>query len=130
MKHANRFADSFATNDLPDDFVELSECMASHTDRQLGYFGNGRFVAFRYEPRAEDVIWRDERTFGIATGAWQAFFDEILPLADLYGVNVGTNTRPADHVVLFDRTRKTGYFAPRQSAEAFLSHRQEMLPAV
>ena len=51
IKHVNRFAASFATSDLPDDFVELSECLAGQTDRHFGYFGNSRFVAFRYEPR-------------------------------------------------------------------------------
>jgi hypothetical protein len=114
--------------DLPYDFVELSECLAGQTDRQLGYFGEGRFVAFRYEPRAEDVMWRDERSFGIATGAWQEFMDQVQPLADLYDVNVGSNDRAAEHVLVFDRTRLTAYFAPRDSAEAFLDHRKQVLP--
>ena len=128
MKHINRFASGFAS-DLPDDFVELSECLPGQSDRQLGYFGDARFVAFRYEPRAEEVMWRDDRSFGIATGAWQAFFDDVLPLAELYSVNVGNTGKAADHVMLFDRTRKMAYFAPRQSAETFLSHRQDVLPA-
>jgi hypothetical protein len=115
--------------DLPADFVELSECLPAASDRQLGYFGDGRFVAFRYEPRAEDVMWCDERSFGIATGAWQRFLDEIEPLADLYGVNVGNHGRSADHVLVIDRVRLTCYFAPRASAEAFLTHRRELMPA-
>lgn len=129
MKHTNRFVASSAT-DLPYDFVELSECLPAQTDRQLGYFGSARFVSFRYEPRAEDVMWRDDRSFGIATGAWQVFFDDVLPLADLYNVNVGATGRAADHVLLFDRVRQIAYFAPRKSAEEFLSHRQQMMPAV
>jgi hypothetical protein len=115
--------------DLPGDFVELSECLPSHSDRQLGYFGDCRFVAFRYEPRAEDVMWCDERSFGIATGAWQRFLDEVEPLADLYGVNVGSHGRSAEHVLLYDRVRHTCYFAPRASAEEFLARRRELMPA-
>ena len=126
--HIDRMAIGPAIGEIPFDFVELSECFPSQTDRQLGYFGQSRFVAFRYEPRAEDVIWRDERSFGIATGAWQVFLDQIAPLADLYDVNVGSNGKTADHVLVFDRTRLTAYFAPRASAEAFLSHRQRVLP--
>lgn len=114
--------------DLPADFVELSEYLPSHSDRQLGYFGDCRFAAFRYEPRAEDVMWCDERSFGIATGAWQRFLDEVEPLADLYGVNVGSHGRSAEHVLVFDRVRSTCYFAPRASAEAFLARRRESMP--
>lgn len=115
--------------DLPADFVELSECLPSHSDRQLGYFGDSRFVAFRYEPRAEDVMWCDERSFGIATGAWQRFLDEVEPLAELYGFNVGSHGRSAEHVLVFDRVRHTCYFAPRAGAEALLARRRELAPA-
>jgi hypothetical protein len=117
-----------AVPEIPADFVEVRECLPVQSDRQLGYFGDGRFVAFRYEPRAEDVMWCDERSFGIATGAWQRFSDEIEPLADLYGVNVGSHARSADHVLVVDRVRSTCYFAPRASAEAFLSRRRELMP--
>lgn len=126
---AKPFVAAKGFSELPADFVELSECMPSHSDRQLGYFGDGRFVAFHYEPRAEDVMWRDERSFGIATGAWQRFLDEVEPLADFYGVNVGSHGRSAEHVLVFDRVRLTCYFAPRASAEAFLAHRRELMPA-
>lgn len=126
----NRTIGGSAT-ELPADFVRLIESLADNCDRQLGYFGAGRFVAFRYEPRAEDVIWEDERSFGIGTGAWQAFFDEVQPLADLYSVNVGNSGAAAgrpDHVLVFDRVGHTAYFAPRSSAEDFLARRREILP--
>lgn len=126
---ASPVAAAQAVCDLPPDFVELSECLPSRSERQLGYFGDGRYVAFRYEPRAEDVMWCDERSFGIATGAWQRFLDEVEPLADVYGVNVGSHGRSADHVLVFDRVRHTCYFAPRASAEAFLARRRELMPA-
>jgi len=124
--HKNRIA-GVGTAEIPYDFIELTECLPPQNERQLGYFGDARFVAFRYEPRAEDVIWCDDRSFGIATGAWQVFFDEIVPLAELYGVNAGNHGRAAQHVLMFDRVRHTAYFAPRESAEAFLSHRSELM---
>lgn len=126
---ANPMAAAQAMPELPSDFVELSECLPARSERQLGYFGDARFVAFRYEPRAEDVMWCDDRSFGIATGAWQRFLDEVEPLADLYGVNVGNHGRSAEHVLVFDRVRHTCYFAPRASAEAFLAHRRELMPS-
>jgi hypothetical protein len=127
--HTNRFA-NLGTAQLPEDFVELIECLPPRSERELGYFGDARYVAFRYEPRAEDVMWRDDRSFGISTGAWQAFLDEIQPLADLYDVNVGSNGRPATHVLLIDRTCQSAYFAPRESAEGFLAHRRDLMPGV
>ena len=113
---------------IPADFIELSECLPARSERQMGYFGDSRFVAFHYEPRAEDVMWRDERSFGIATGAWQRFLDEVEPLAELYGVNVGNHGRSAQDVLVFDRVRLTCYFAPRASAEAFLARRRDLMP--
>ena len=116
--------------DVPDDFVEILDALPSNIDRQLGYFGHARYVCFRFEPRAEDVIWTDEKTFGIATGAWQAFHQEVHPLADLYDVNVGADNRPAADVLVFDRVKLATYFAPRLSAESFLARRRELLPDV
>lgn len=117
-----------AVPEIPADFIEVRECLPVQSDRQMGYFGEGRFVAFRFEPRAEDVMWCDERSFGVATGGWMRFADEIEPLAELYGVNVGSHARQADHVLVLDRVRSTCYFAPRASAEAFLARRRELMP--
>jgi len=115
---------------LPQDFVEVVDCLPSQIDRQLGYFGNSRFVCFRYEPRAEDVIWTDEKSFGIATGGWQVFNREVQSLADLYDVQVGSDKAQADDVLVYDRVRLASYFAPRASAEAFLAQRRELIPDV
>ena len=117
-----------SAGEVPADFLELTDCLPLGSDRQWGYFGEGRFVAFRYEPRAEDVMWRDERSFGIATGAWQTFLDQMQPLADLYAVNVGTHNRAATDVLVLDRAKNTAYFASRKSAEAYLAHRQGVMP--
>ena len=116
--------------EVPEDFVEILDCMPAQIDRQLGYFGQSRYVSFRFEPRAEDVIWTDEKSFGIATGAWQTFHREVETLADLYDVNVGSEKRQADDVLVYDRVRLAAYFAPRASAEAFLAQRRELVPDV
>jgi len=115
---------------VPEDFAEILDCLPAQIDRQLGYFGSSRFVCFRYEPRAEDVIWTDEKSFGIATGAWQAFQREVGSMADLYGVNVGSDKGAGSDVLVYDRVRLAAYFAPRQSAEAFLARRRELVPDV
>ena len=75
-------------------------------------------------------MWSDESSFGIATGAWQVFHDDVQPIADLYDVNVGGEKKPADSVLLYDRIRAIGYFAPRQAAEAFLERRKAVMPSV
>src|SRR6476646_7641471 len=107
-----------------DGFVEIVDCLPAQIDRQLGYFGNSRFVCFRYEPRAEDVMWTDEKSFGIATGAWQTFHREVGSLADLYDVQLGSDKGPGSDVLVYDRVRLAAYFAPRESAEAFLARRR------
>jgi hypothetical protein len=115
---------------LPDDFVEVLDCLPTQIDRQLGYFGACRFVCFRYEPRAEDVIWTDEKSFGIATGAWEVFHQEVSSLAGVYDVHVGSDKCPATDVLVYDRVRLTAYFAPRESAESYLAQRRELVPDV
>jgi len=115
---------------VPTDFVEILDCLPAQIDRQLGYFGNSRYVCFRYEPRAEDVMWSDEKSFGIATGAWQTFHREIGTIADLYGVKVGSDKGAGSDVLVYDRVMFAAYFAPRQSAEAFLARRRDLVPDV
>ena len=125
----SRFGGSVSAQ-VPDNFVEIVDCLPAQIDRQLGYFGNSRFVAFRYEPRAEDVMWTDEKSFGIATGAWQTFHREVAGMADLYAVDVGSDKGAGNDVLVYDRVRLAAYFAPRESAEQFLAHRRELLPDV
>ena len=119
-----------ASAQVPADFVEILDCLPAQIDRQLGYFGNRRFVCFWYEPRAEDVMWADEKSFGIATGAWQAFHREIGTMAELYGVNVGSDKGAGTDVLVYDRVTLAAYFASRESAEAFLARRRELVPDV
>jgi hypothetical protein len=133
MPLSSRFSDLpplGASDSMPSEFVEILDTLPAQIDRQLGYFGRARFVAFRYEPRAEDVMWSDESSFGIATGAWQIFHDDVEPIANLYDVNIGGEKKQAESVLLYDRIRATGYFASRQAAEAFLERRKAVMPNV
>jgi len=132
MPLTNRFSDlpPVGREPLPSEFIEILDTLPAQIDRQLGYFGRSRFVAFRYEPRAEEVMWTDETSFGIATGAWQVFHDQVQPIASLYDANVGGDNRPAEQVLLYDRVRMNGYFAPREFVEAFLERRKSLMPNV
>ena len=53
--------------------VALIEKSVRGMDQKLGYHGNDRFVLFYYEPRGEEVIWRDSHSCGFSTGAGAAF---------------------------------------------------------
>jgi hypothetical protein len=90
-------------------------------DEMLGYRGPDRFVLFYYEPRGEEVLWRDSASYGFATGAWSTFLVEVAPVAEHYNVDVGCNGVPARHVLLIDRRDRRAYFAERGEALAFLA---------
>lgn len=102
------------------EFVAVMEKAVTCMDRMLGYQGDDRFVAFHYEPRGEEVLWRDGQSYGFATGAWSTFMDEVAPVADHYKVNVGCNGAAPTHVLLVDRTERRAYFAERREAFRFL----------
>ena len=89
-------------------------------DQKLGYPGRERFVIFYYELRGEEVIWRDRRSYGFATGAWTTFKEELAPVADLYGVEIGSEVSPARHVLLIDRADHRAYFVERTQALQFI----------
>jgi len=101
--------------------VELPDCLPRSIDRQLGYAGNARLVFFYFEPRGEEVMWNDGRSYGFGFGGWLAFGDEIAPLAARYGVDLGSESGPAKHVLVIDRNTSHAYFAPRAQAEAVVS---------
>jgi hypothetical protein len=118
-------ADSFlgryaAPADAPNAFIPLQQRMHPWLDRKLGYFGNARFVCFYYEPRGEEVIWKDGRSYGFASGGWSCFADDIAPLADRHQVALGHTGTPARQVLLIDRTERAGYFIDRPVAEQLL----------
>jgi hypothetical protein len=101
--------------------VALIEKSVQGMDQKLGYHGQDRFVIFYYEPRGEEVIWRDSRSYGFATGAGQLFIDELAPVADLHKVNVGASGSPGTHVLLIDRVDRRAFFVERSEAIRFLT---------
>jgi hypothetical protein len=101
--------------------VALIEKSVRGMDQKLGYQGKDRFVLFYYEPRGEEVIWRDSHSYGFATGAGQLFIDELSPVAELHNVNVGISGSPGTHVLLIDRAARRAYFVKREEAVLFLT---------
>jgi hypothetical protein len=101
-------------------FVAVLQSSVRGMDQMLGYRGHDRFVVLYYEPRGEEVVWRDCASYGFATGAWSVFLDNLAPIAQLYGVNVGTMDSMASHVLLIDRVRKVAFFAAKAEAIQFL----------
>jgi hypothetical protein len=90
-------------------------------DQKLRYPGRERFVVFYYEPRGEEVVWRDPCTYGFANGAAPDFEDELAPVADLYKVHVGSDCSPATHVLLVDRVDRRAYFVEKAQGLRFLA---------
>jgi hypothetical protein len=107
-----------AASAFPSSFVAVSECLQQGIDRRLGYFGNARFVFFYYEPRGSEVVWNDGRSYGFGSGGWLFFLDEIVSLADRYGVEVGDDHKAGEHVLVIDRRLREAFFADREQAEA------------
>lgn len=90
-------------------------------DRQLGYFGQDRFVLFYFEPRGGEVLWIDSRSSGFGTGAWRVFFDEVEPLARRQGADFGTDEAQGPHALVLDRVFGQAYYADHRDARAFLA---------
>ena len=101
--------------------VALIEKSVQGMDQKLGYHGQDRFVIFYYEPRGEEVIWRDSRSYGFSTGAGQLFIDELEPVAELHNVDVGGEGSPGTHVLLIDRVDRRAHFVERDEAIRFLT---------
>jgi len=103
------------------EFIAVMEKAVRCMDEMLGYRGPDRFVMFYYEPRGEEVVWRDSASYGFATGAWSTFLTEVGPVADHYQADVGCNGVPAREVLLVDRRDRRAYFAERNEAIQFLA---------
>ena len=114
---------------IPRGTLSLGGRLQQSIDRRLGYFGQDRFVLFYYEARGEEVVFNDGHTYGFGSGGWQAFADEVAPLARRYGLNLGTGGTRADHVLLVDRGLRQTYLAVRDGAEQFVARQHAKTPA-
>lgn len=87
----------------------------------LGYSGLGRWVAFYWEPKSNDVICED----GLhdQPGCWQAwliFTQHYAIWPALRGFNYGTSTQPAEYWLVLDRQARKLRACTRDFARAFL----------
>ena len=117
-----RFA---APAEVPFAAIPLQQQFNPWMDRKLGYFGNARFVCFYYEPRGEEVIWKDGQSYGFACGGWSYFADYVAPLADRHEVTVGQSGSAARQVLLMDRIDHAAWFMDRSAADQFLTLQHE-----
>src|SRR3954469_4709700 len=114
---------------VPADFVAITEPLGRRIDRDLGYAGHARHVAFWYDPRADDVAWDDGRATGSAGGSWRPFLEVVAPLADVYEANVGSGESVGRDVLLLDRVTGEAWFAPRDKGLAFIGRRNPRMRA-
>jgi hypothetical protein len=114
---------------VPSSFLKLNDRLQQCCPRQLGYFGQDRFVMFYFEPRGDEVMWTDSRSCGFGTGAWQVFLDQIEPLARRHGMNLGSTNLKGQHALLIDRLSSEAYFAPQQEGRRFLATQYRALSA-
>jgi hypothetical protein len=115
---------------VPSSFLKLSDRLQQCcSPRQLGYFGQDRFVMFYFEPRGGEVVWTDSRSCGFGTGAWQVFLDEIEPVARLHGVNIGSAESRGQHGLIIDREWGQAYFAGQREGRVFLAQQRPALSA-
>ena len=114
---------------VPSSFLKLSDRLQQCCPRQLGYFGQDRFVMFYFEPRGGEVVWTDTRTCGFGTGAWQVFLDEIEPLARQHGVNLGNTESKGQHALIIDRHWGHAYFAGQREGRSFLAEQNRAMSA-
>lgn len=105
---------------VPADFQPLPARRLQRIDRRLGYFGTNRFVAFYYEPRGDEVVWNDGRSYGFACGGWQAFTQDVAPIADSAGADLGDSQHRGAHALVVDRRLGQVYFADQAAAKRFV----------
>jgi len=129
LMHDNRVKAEAGASVISPGLVPVRGYVQQSVDHMLGYLGKARFAFFYYEPRGEEVVWNDGRSYGFGTGGWRAFLSEIVPLADHYGVDLGDVHARGKHVLLVDRQLRQAFFADRESAEAVVAQQQVSLAA-
>lgn len=110
-----------AISRIPRGFLRPISGLKQCIDRQLGYFGQRRFVFFYYEPRGEEVVWNDGRKYGFACGGWQAFVDEVVPIARRFGADLGDAARRGRDVLVVDRQTGEVFFTDQNIAQSFVA---------
>lgn len=108
--------------ELPDGTATLSQFRAAAVAQGLGYFRTERFVVFGYCPGGGEVIWKDGHSSGFGTGGWRIFLEEIAPVSNHNGIDLGGVDRVGTHVLVIDRAQDAVYAVPRDSAEIFLAN--------
>jgi len=104
----------------PAGFRSVANRQLQQIDRQLGYCGARRFVFFYYEPRGQEVIWNDGRSYGFGFGGWQAFGQEVAPVAASSGVDLTGADPRGGQVLVLDRALGMAWFADRDPARRFV----------
>jgi len=116
MTHANVI--------VPTDFRAIRGNLPPGLDRDLGYRGSARFVAFWWHEEEDDVAWDDGSDNADAAEGWETWTRVIAPNAGYFqhhfGADLGGSDRRATHVFVWDRAQHFGYVVPRASAVAFL----------
>ncbi len=93
-----------------------------HTiDQALGYAGQDRFVLFYYEPRMQEVRWRDSHSCGCACTGWPPPYALIDAQAGAFGITLGHDDESGDHVLLVDRVDQQACILYREQAQEFLA---------
>jgi hypothetical protein len=105
---------------VPAEFVPVGEAVMRGIDRKLGYLGDRRFVLFYYETQGQEVIWRDDQSYGFGAGGWREFTQGVWPLSGVYEVCVGNDDGRGGDVLVIDRVLGLAYFAPRTIADVFI----------
>jgi hypothetical protein len=106
---------------VPEDFVDIGTILGAEIDRRLGYRGEERYVIFYYEPRGQEIIWQDCRSYGFALGGWRTFMRHVEPVMETFDVSIGNAESHGRHVLVVDRLLGIAYVAPRESGERFVA---------
>ena len=109
--------------ELPAGFQALPVRRLQRLDRRLGYFGSNRFVLFYYEPQGQEVVWDDGYSYGFACGGWQAFIEDVMPIAEQLGADLGDSDRRGAQALVVDRMLGQVFCAAHADAKRFVHDR-------
>lgn len=115
-QHYHSFEFGGTPTGVPPQFMRVSDGLPAWAEYRLGYTGDARFVAFRYDPAIGSVIWEDGRERGPAAGAAFTAIDQIIPWAALG--RIGPLSRG---VLVVDRRERIVYVVQQEHAARFLA---------